>query len=85
MREGADQHLSRTKGVHPDGRRAALARRIPRLRDKPLDRIIVTTLDGRLVGIAERETAERVLNEREGKEHDHDSTGRLSRECGSNR
>jgi len=54
--------------VRPD---EALATLVPRLRDNHVDRIIVTTPDGRLVGITERETAERVLNEPEGKAHDH--------------
>jgi hypothetical protein len=44
----------------------------PRLRDKHVDRIIVTTPDGRLLGVAERRTAERALAERAGEEHDHD-------------
>ncbi len=49
-----------------------LAKLVPRLRDKHVDRIIVTTPDGRLVGIAERRTAVRVLAEREGTEDKHD-------------
>ncbi|MGH2614161.1 MAG: CBS domain-containing protein [Thermomicrobiales bacterium] len=44
----------------------------PRLRDKHVGRIIVTTPDGRLVGIAERRTAERALRERHDTEDDHD-------------
>jgi hypothetical protein len=42
------------------------------LRDKHVDRIIVTTPDGRLLGVAERRTAERALAERAGEEHDHE-------------
>jgi CBS domain-containing protein len=49
-----------------------LAQLVPRLRDKHVDRIIVTTPDGRLVGIAERGTAERALVERQGTEDDRD-------------
>jgi CBS domain-containing protein len=45
---------------------------VPRLRDKHVERIIVTTPDGRLVGIAERHAAERALAEREGMEDDRD-------------
>ncbi|MBW3633517.1 MAG: hypothetical protein KY456_10885 [Chloroflexi bacterium] len=45
---------------------------LPRLRDKHVDRIIVTTPDGRLVGVAERETAESAPAEREDTEDDHD-------------
>ncbi|MDQ3779729.1 MAG: CBS domain-containing protein [Chloroflexota bacterium] len=55
--------------IRPD---ESLATLVPRLRDRYVDRVIVTTPDGRLVGIVERETAERVHNEREGKEHNHD-------------
>jgi len=55
--------------VRPD---ESLATLVPRLRDRQVDRVIVTTPDGRLIGIAERETAERVHNEREGQEHNHD-------------
>jgi CBS-domain-containing membrane protein len=49
-----------------------LTKLVPRLRDKHVERIIVTTLDGRLVGITERRTTERVLAEREGLEDEHD-------------
>jgi hypothetical protein len=42
------------------------------LRDKHIERIIVTTPDGRLVGIAERRAAERALAQREGMEDDRD-------------
>jgi CBS domain-containing protein len=45
---------------------------VPRLRDKRVERIIVTTPDGRLVGIAERHAAERALAEREEMEDDRD-------------
>jgi CBS domain-containing protein len=45
---------------------------VPLLRDKHIDRIIVTTPDGRLLGVAERRTAERALAERAGEEHDHE-------------
>jgi CBS domain-containing protein len=45
---------------------------VPRLRDKHVKRIIVTTPDGRLVGVAERHAAERALAEREGMEDDRD-------------
>ena len=55
--------------IRPD---ESLATLVPRLRDKHVTRIIVTTPDGRLVGIAEREAAERSLAEREGTEDDHD-------------
>jgi CBS domain-containing protein len=40
-----------------------LAQLVPRLQEKRVDRIIVTTPDGRLVGVAEREAAERALAE----------------------
>jgi CBS domain-containing protein len=49
-----------------------LTKFVPRLRDKRVERIIVTTPDGRLVGIAERRTAERALAEREDTEDDRD-------------
>jgi CBS domain-containing protein len=49
-----------------------LTKLVPRLRDKHVERIIVTTPDGRLVGITERRTAERALAEREGLEDDRD-------------
>ena len=55
--------------IRPD---EPLARLVPRMRDKRVDRIIVTTPDGRLVGVAERETAVRILAAHEGKEHDHE-------------
>jgi CBS-domain-containing membrane protein len=45
---------------------------VPRLRDKRVERIIVTTPDGRLVGIAERRAAERALARREGMEDGRD-------------
>jgi CBS-domain-containing membrane protein len=45
---------------------------VPRLRNKHVERIIVTTPDGRLIGIAERHVAERALAEREDTEDDHD-------------
>ncbi len=47
--------------VRPDESLATLA---SRLRDKHVARIIVTTPDGRLVGIAERETVERACRAR---------------------
>jgi CBS domain-containing protein len=53
----------------PDGQ---LARLVPRLREKRVDRIIVTTPDGRLVGVIERETAERALGEDRARENDRD-------------
>ena len=49
-----------------------LARLVPRLREKRVDRIIVTTPDGRLVGVTERETAERALGEYRARESDRD-------------
>ena len=49
-----------------------LTKLVPRLRDKHVERIIVTTPDGRLVGIAERHAAERALAEREDTEDDRD-------------
>ena len=49
-----------------------LTKLVPRLRDKHVERIIVTTPDGRLVGVAERVTAERARAEREDTEDDHD-------------
>jgi CBS domain-containing protein len=49
-----------------------LTKLVPRLRDKHVERIIVTTPDGRLVGIAERRAAERALAEREDTEDDRD-------------
>ena len=49
-----------------------LVQLVPRMRDKHGARIIVTTPDGRLVGIAEREAAERALAEHERKERDHE-------------
>jgi CBS domain-containing protein len=45
---------------------------VPRLRDRHVERIIVTTPDGRLVGVAERQVAEHALADREGTEDDHD-------------
>lgn len=55
--------------IRPD---EPLTRLVPRMRDKHVDRIIVTTPDGRLVGIAERKTAERALSEYARKEHQHE-------------
>lgn len=49
-----------------------LTKLVPRLQDKHVERIIVTTPDGRLVGIAERGSAERALAEREDMEDEHD-------------
>jgi CBS domain-containing protein len=49
-----------------------LTKLLPRLRDKHVERIIVTTPDGRLVGIAEERTAERTLAQHEGMEDDRD-------------
>ncbi len=49
-----------------------LTKLVPRLRDKRVDRIIVTNPDGRLVGIAERWAAEHALAQREGMEDDRD-------------
>lgn len=49
-----------------------LARLVPRLRDRQVARIIVTTPDGRLVGVVERETAEHALAAAAVKEHDGD-------------
>ena len=49
-----------------------LSKLVPRLRNKHVERIIVTTPDGRLVGIAERRAAERALAQREGMEDDRD-------------
>lgn len=49
-----------------------LTKLVPRLRDKHVARIIVTNPDGRLVGIAERRTAEHALAQREGIEDDRD-------------
>ena len=49
-----------------------LTKLVPRLRDKHVERIIVTTPDGRLVGISERWTAERALAQREEMEDDRD-------------
>src|SRR5918995_3698730 len=49
-----------------------LTKLVPRLRDKHVERIIVTTPDGRLVGISERHAAERALAEREEMEDDRD-------------
>ena len=54
--------------IRPD---EPLARLVPRLRDRHVARIIVTTPDGRLVGVAERENAERALAAWEQKEHRH--------------
>jgi CBS domain-containing protein len=48
-----------------------LTKLVPRLRDTHVARIIVTTPDGRLVGIAERRAAERALAQCEGTEDDH--------------
>jgi len=48
--------------VRPD---EPLARLVPRMRDHHVARLIVTTPDGRLVGVAEREAAENLLAERE--------------------
>jgi hypothetical protein len=49
-----------------------LARLVPRLRDRGVARIVVTTPDGRLVGVAEYETAERALAAWEKKEEPHE-------------
>jgi CBS domain-containing protein len=51
---------------------APLTKLVPRLRGKHVARIIVTTPDGRLVGIAERRAAERALAQRAGMEDDRD-------------
>ena len=51
--------------VRPDERLATL---LPRMRDKHVDRMIVTTSDGRLVGVADRETIERALTQHEAGE-----------------
>ena len=55
--------------IRPD---EPLTRLVPRMQDKHVDRIIVTTPDGRLVGIAERKTAEHIMAEHKRKEHNHD-------------
>lgn len=55
--------------VRPDEPLASL---VPRLRDKGVGRIIVTTPDGRLLGVADREAAERALAEHGTAEEDHD-------------
>jgi len=52
--------------IRPD---EPLATLVPRLRDKRVGRIIVTTPDGRLVGLVERDVAERALG---ATEEDHD-------------
>jgi CBS domain-containing protein len=49
-----------------------LTKLVPRLRDKHVERIVVTTPGGRLVGIAERRTAEAALAQREVREGDRD-------------
>lgn len=49
----------------------SLTKLVPRLRDKHVGRIIVSTPDGRLVGVVERQAAERALAQREGTEDDH--------------
>ena len=53
--------------VRPD---EPLATLVPRLRNKRVKRMIVTTPDGRLVGIAEAAAAERALAERAHVAHD---------------
>ena len=54
--------------VRPD---EALASLVPRLRDKGVGRILVTTPDGRLVGLVARDAAERALAEHGSTEEDH--------------
>jgi hypothetical protein len=55
--------------IRPD---ESLATLVPRLRDRRVARIIVTTPDGRLVGVAERRAAEEKLAAYERQENDRD-------------
>lgn len=55
--------------IRPDN---PLAQLVPRLQEKHVHRIIVTTPDGRLVGVVERVTAERTLAARQDLEDDRD-------------
>ena len=55
--------------IRPD---ELLSQLVPRLRDKHVDRIIVTTPDGQLVGIVERQAAENALAAQEHKENHND-------------
>jgi CBS domain-containing protein len=55
--------------IRPD---ETLAKLLPRMRGKRVETMVVTTPDGRLVGVVDRQAAERALAAHEGKERDHE-------------
>jgi rhodanese-related sulfurtransferase/CBS domain-containing protein len=65
--------------IRPD---ESLEQLLPRMRGKHVAAMVVTTPDGRLFGIVERDATERVMAAREVKEPDHAWTG--SRACNRN-